>query len=220
MKALDLFCGLGGFSDGLALEGFEVLGVEIEPKIAALYKHPVIVADIRSLNPENFKGYDLIVGSPPCRDFARPICSVFGHRWKRPPDPAYGMVLVRAFLNFVKVAEPRFWLMENVIGLKEYLEIPPKCESYLGLYMKRALWGNFPPFLIPMDMNKKSMFQPGSFCKPVDNTWLRSWNRAKIPLPVARALGRAVKERLDEQYTIPMGGASGRRRNDDRNREG
>lgn len=29
MKALDLFCGLGGWSDGLALEGFEMLGIEI-----------------------------------------------------------------------------------------------------------------------------------------------------------------------------------------------
>jgi site-specific DNA-cytosine methylase len=26
MKALDLFCGLGGWSDGLAVEGFDVLG--------------------------------------------------------------------------------------------------------------------------------------------------------------------------------------------------
>src|SRR4030042_3137648 len=66
-QALDLFSGFGGWSDGLAAEDFEVLGVEIEPKIAALYKHPVIVADVCDLDPNDFRGYDLIVGSPPCR---------------------------------------------------------------------------------------------------------------------------------------------------------
>ena len=66
MRALDLFCGFGGWSDGLVLEGFEVLGVEIEPEIAELYKHPVIVDDVRNLDPEDFRGYDVIVGSPPC----------------------------------------------------------------------------------------------------------------------------------------------------------
>ncbi|MBA7694041.1 hypothetical protein ES703_102642 [subsurface metagenome] len=36
MKALDLYCGLGGWSDGLALECFDVLGVEIDPEIAGI----------------------------------------------------------------------------------------------------------------------------------------------------------------------------------------
>lgn len=198
MRALDLFCGLGGWSDGLALEGFDVTGVEIEPKIAALYKHKVIVADVCELDPEDFWGYDLIVGSPPCRDFAKSIGNVFGHRWKRSPDPeGYGMKLINAFLNFIEIAEPRFWCMENVVGLTEYLRIPPRCVSYLGLNMKRVLWGNFPAFLVPTDMNKPSMFYEKSFCKPRDNTWLRSWNRAKIPLPVARALGVAVRQALE-----------------------
>jgi len=55
MKALDLFCGLGGWSDGLVMEGFEVLGVEINPKIAELYKHPCLIADVRELPGEMFK---------------------------------------------------------------------------------------------------------------------------------------------------------------------
>jgi len=63
MKALDLFCGLGGWSDGLSIEGFEILGVEINQEIADLYNHPVIVADVRDLNGKDFQGYDLIVGS-------------------------------------------------------------------------------------------------------------------------------------------------------------
>jgi hypothetical protein len=197
LKALDLFCGLGGWSDGLTLEGFDVTGVEIEPRIAALYKHRVIVSDVCALDPHDFKGYDLIVGSPPCRDFTTSIGNVFGHRWKNPPDPkGEGMKLVNTFLKFVEITRPRYWLMENVTGLKKYLDKPSRCTTYIGPNMKRTFWGNFPSFLIPVDMNKESIYYPGSFCKPRDNSWLRSWNRAKIPLPVARALGAAVRQAI------------------------
>ena len=200
MKALDLFCGLGGFSDGLALEGFEVLGVEIEPKIAKLYKHPVIVADVMSLNPEDFRGYDLIVGSPPCRDFSQ-IGVLFRKRWKSPPDPeGKGMELVNAFVRFVKVAEPRFWLMENVPRLQKYYE-PAKVDCFIGATMRRCFWGNFPPFLIPRDYNKGQFTErKANFTRyPKDllsHSWISSAQRARIPLPVARALGKAIREAL------------------------
>jgi len=187
MKALDLFCGLGGWSDGLALEGFEVLGVEIEPKIAALYKHPVIVEDVRNLDGRDFRGYDLIVGSPPCRDFTR--MNRFKH-WKIPADPeGRGMELVNAFLRIVREANPRFWLMENVLGLEKYLGQPPRCKARLSRTMIRGFWGNFPTFFIPKTLVKRNIREiQGS---------LRKWERAKIPLPASRALGKAVREALE-----------------------
>lgn len=183
MKALDLFCGLGGWSDGLFVEGFEVLGVEINQEIANLYKHPVICADVQALEPEDFKGYDLIVGSPPCRDFSQ--LTSFGHRWKIPPDPDKGLELVHCYLNFVKEAEPRFWLMENVPRLEKYLNIVPRATPKLSSTMRRAFWGNYPAFLVPRGAKKLIWHTQGR---------LRAWERARIPLPVARALGRAVSE--------------------------
>jgi len=57
-----LFCGLGGWSDGLVMEGFDVLGVEIEEKIAELYKHPCLIIDVRNLPGKMFRDFDLIVG--------------------------------------------------------------------------------------------------------------------------------------------------------------
>lgn len=214
MKALDLFCGLGGWSDGLALEGFDVTGVEIDPKIAALYKHRVIIADICNLNPEDFKGYDLIVGSPPCRNFSQ-LIKVIGHTWKKhPPDPmGEGLRLVNAFLNFVNIAKPHYWLMENVPGLVDYLQQSPRTITYLGKTMKRAFWGNFPSFLVPRDYNKGIMIghrdvkakrgKPDPSIGDIfgkgnrkGQGWLKSWERARIPLPVARALGVAVRDAL------------------------
>lgn len=199
MKALDLFCGLGGWSDGLAMEGFEVLGVEIEPKIAELYKHKVIVVDVRDLDGKDFKGYDLIVGSPPCREFTQlPDHSItkkgVARAWVNPKNPKEGLKNVHAFLKIVKEGHPRFWLMENVSGLCSHIHINPTLETHLSYSekgfkaMKRCFWGQFPPFLI---------FRGTTIGKERIGSKIKKWERAKIPLPVARALGRAVKEALD-----------------------
>lgn len=189
-----MFCGLGGWSDGLALEGFDVTGVEIEPKIAALYKHRVIVADVGDLNPEDFRGYDLIVGSPPCRNFSS-LADNFGSTWRIPPDPeGEGMRLVNAFINFVEIAKPKYWLMENVPGLQRYY-CPAKVETYIGRRMKRCFWGNFPKFLIPRDY-KKPLLDHAMRAK---HNSLTSAERGRIPLPVARALGAAIRQALEEK---------------------
>ena len=215
MKALDLCCGLGGWSDGLAQEGFEVLGVEIEPEICELYKHPVINSDLCDLNPEGFTGYDLIVGSPPCRDFSK---LTFAGRtfWKDPPDPwGHGLELVNEFLVFVSVAKPRYWLMENVPYLADYYRQPPRMTTYISQTMRRSFWGNFPAFLVPRDYNKgilssginRATGEPRHATHNFTYTGkLRKWERAYIPGPVARALGKAVKsaiskcERIKEDY--------------------
>lgn len=208
LRALDLFCGLGGWSDGLALEGFEILGIEIDPRITDRYNHPIIVSDICELDPEDFKGYDLIVGSPPCRDFSS-LARMFGHKWKNPPDPeGRGLRLVNAYIDFVAVAKPRFWIMENVPGLCKYLELPPRLKTWIGESMQRCFWGNFPAFLVPRDYNKKTIFKKNKNRgvrtpvrhlkgeKGVPGWLIRQWDRARIPIPFSRALGRAVFNEL------------------------
>jgi len=78
--------------------------------------------------------------------------------------------------------------MENVKRLTEHLLEPkPVLRARLGKGMYRYFWGKFPPFLIPLDMNKEIYHIDGK---------LRKWERAKIPLPVARALGKAVRREL------------------------
>ena len=77
--------------------------------------------------------------------------------------------------------------MENVKRLTEHLSLKPVCRARLGKGMYRYFWGDFPAFLIPRDMRKEVWRIDGK---------LRKWKRAKIPVPVARALGKAVKEAL------------------------
>ena len=200
MRALDIFQGLGGWSDGLAKEGFEVLGIEIDPEIAEMCKHPTIVEDVKRFSGWEYQGqFDLIVGSPPCRDFTR--LPDKGHTpWANPKNPIRGYELVWHFIRIVNEIQPRFWLMENVSGLADYLEekgLPPgkpRCRARISRTMIRCFWGNFPPFLVPKDMLKQNIWDvQGKY---------RKWERAKIPLPVARALGKAIKSAL--QPTTPL----------------
>jgi len=183
-RALDLFCGLGGWSDGFKAANFDVLGVEIEPKIAKLYKHDVICADVKTLNPELFKGFDLIVGSPPCRDFT----ILQDTLWKKKKNPELGMILVNAFLNFVDVVKPKFWIMENAPGLRKFLDIKPKCFIRIHRGKRQFLWGDFPNCLIPIHYHDTLVeHQNGS---------LRKWKRAKIPFVISYTLGKACYDAL------------------------
>jgi DNA (cytosine-5)-methyltransferase 1 len=139
MNVIDLFCGAGGFSSGFQRAGFTVkygiaigygsanekyyenypFDYEFESAVEATFRanHPdteFIGADITKLNPEDFldREIDVIIGSPPCPNFSVA---------KIDPDPEEGLVLVNAFLKWVRVLKPKFWVMENVEGLKKYL---------------------------------------------------------------------------------------------------
>ena len=209
MKFLDCFCGLGGASEGFHREGFECTGIEINPNIAKLYPYHVIVADMRELKGEDFKGYDVIWGSPPCRDFSQ-IGILYGKRWKNPPNPENGMKLIRCFRKFVKEAEPRIWIMENVANLKKYFKIlQPRTEGYISYGKRHVFYGNYPLFLMPRDMrikirtkNKNGRDQPNmKYLRPTKhhNRAIQSRQHARIPLACSLAFARACKQKLLEE---------------------
>ena len=199
---LDCFCGLGGVSDGFSMEGFDVLGIDIEDMSSKGYKHKFLRADIRDLKGEDYRGYDVIWGSPPCRDFST-IGRLYGKKWKIPPNPERGLILVKALLKFVDDAKPRIWVMENVVGLKKHLqELEPRTETYITCGKKHVFYGNYPLFLMPRDMRIKirttikGRDQPNYLIPSQKTHKLRSWVFAKIPLSCSRAFARACKEAL------------------------
>ena len=187
---LDCFCGKGGVSDGYAKEGFDILGIDIidAPKLLG-YKHRFMQANIMCLDGKDFKGFDVIWGSPECRDFT----ILNDARWNKKKNPFIGLLTVKHFVQFCNDAQPTFWIMENVRGLKEYLPFIPRMECNIG-FKQHVFYGNFPKFEMP----KIHKFKIRESCG-----WdkLAHWKRSKIPLVCSRAFARACKEKLLETQT-------------------
>lgn len=70
--AIDLFCGLGGWTDGLLAEGYRVVGFDTERHVygAARYPAQLVIQDVLTLHGSQFKDAALIVASPPCQEFS------------------------------------------------------------------------------------------------------------------------------------------------------
>lgn len=70
--AIDLCCGLGGWTGGLLAEGWQVVGVDIEEHIYGEHRYPagLIIQDILAVDGRAFSGADLIVASPPCQAYS------------------------------------------------------------------------------------------------------------------------------------------------------
>jgi hypothetical protein len=90
MKPLcvDLFCGLGGWTEGFLAEGYECIGYDIEAHDYGTGGYPgkLILRDVRSIHGSEFKDAAVIVASPPCQAY-----SYRAMPWKRakalpPPD--------------------------------------------------------------------------------------------------------------------------------------
>lgn len=70
--AIDLFCGLGGWTEGLLAEGYEVVGFDIERHDYGTGSYPaqLVLQDVLTLHGSQFKDAALIVASPPCQEFS------------------------------------------------------------------------------------------------------------------------------------------------------
>lgn len=78
--AIDLCCGLGGWTEGLLAEGYRVIGYDIEAHEYGDEKYPgeLRLENVLTLNGAQFKDAALIVASPPCTEF-----SYMAMPWKR-----------------------------------------------------------------------------------------------------------------------------------------
>lgn len=70
--AIDLFCGLGGWTEGLLAENYRVIGFDIERHTCGGMAYPgeLVVQDVCTLHGSQFKDATLIVASPPCQEYS------------------------------------------------------------------------------------------------------------------------------------------------------
>lgn len=70
--AIDLFCGLGGWTEGLLAEGYDVVGFDNERHEYGDERYPaqLVIQDVLTLHGSQFRDADLIVASPPCTEYS------------------------------------------------------------------------------------------------------------------------------------------------------
>jgi hypothetical protein len=70
--AIDLFCGLGGWTEGLMAAGYRVVGFDIERHVYGEHRYPaqLVLQDVLTLHGRQFASADLLVASPPCQAFS------------------------------------------------------------------------------------------------------------------------------------------------------
>jgi hypothetical protein len=78
--AIDLYAGLGGWTEALLAEGYDVIGFDIERHVYGEHRYPgqLVLQDVRTLHGSQFRDATLIVASPPCQEY-----SYMAMPWKR-----------------------------------------------------------------------------------------------------------------------------------------
>ena len=114
---ISLFSGCGGMDLGFAWCGFEIVwAVDKDPYACESYYFnlgtEISCLDIQSVSPETIPDADVLVCGPPCQGFS--------NAGKRSPRDGRNMLYLDV-LRIVEKKKPLFVLIENVKGLKSFL---------------------------------------------------------------------------------------------------
>lgn len=156
--AIDLFCGLGGWTEGLLAEGYRVIGFDIERHQYGDAKYPaqLVLQSVLTLHGKQFKDAALIVASPPCQAY-----SYRAMPWKRakalpPPDNSLFEACFRIQREACEAAGHFIPLVvENVRGAQKWVG---RSRWNFGSF---HLWGDVPALMPTVSKATKRMLIGG-----------------------------------------------------------
>lgn len=219
-EAVDLCCGLGGWTEGLQAEGYHVVGYDIERHEYGDERYPgdLVIEDVLNIHGSRFAHVDLIVASPPCQEYSYMAMPWSLAKAKRAAILADDTGAERTRLNRIFDACFRIqreaseaaghhipMVVENVRGAQEWVG---KAAGRFGSYY---LWGDVP---LPLPEGKPQKFNPDGTAHP-PGSWFKvadSKNRGarsegqKVPSATGRRTdpGKARKEASAKIAKIPL----------------
>ena len=147
MKCIDLFSGLGGFSQAFLDRGHEVIRYDINKDFEEVPN--TVIKDVFDLTAADLQGVDIILASIDCTHltFANARPDITGI--------ALSFELAKHTLQIIQEADPRFWVIENPPGRIKKVLGPPVIKTAWGFwgtpYFKPTwLWGIIPHIDWPM----------------------------------------------------------------------
>ncbi len=155
--AIDLYCGLGGWTEGLLAEGYKVVGFDIERHVYGDHQYPaqLVLQDVTTLHGSQFKDAALIVASPPCQAY-----SYRAMPWSRakalpPPDNTLFDACFRIQREASAAAGRHVpMVVENVRGAQKWVG---RAKWNFGSFY---LWGDVPA-LMPIVKRREMIKVPG-----------------------------------------------------------
>jgi len=189
MRVLDLFSGLGGASQAFLDAGWEVIRIENNPALG--YVDDTIIMDCRELLNSILideiwqQEFDLIWASPPCLEFSNACNAPKSIARRNGIDFQPNMELMKTAKEIIDYAQPKYWVIENVIGAQEFFN--PILGKPIQIINSFCLWGKFPQIIMPP--NYKHLKHDTGPTNP-----LRANIRAIIPLEVSEQLRRSIEE--------------------------
>jgi hypothetical protein len=192
MDVLDLFSGLGGFSQAFLDRGHRVLRIDNDARFQDI-PHTVIM-DVRHYKPDHH--FDVVLASPPCTEFAPWAMPA---SWHPDRNPTPSLELVEEAIRVIRSARPRFWVIENVRGSVRFLRPilgRPVCRS------PQYLWGEFPIlYQTGMNVGKNNGRLPvGKGKETLPPGPMRPAIRSKIPLVLSMSLCLAMEAFYSTDY--------------------
>lgn len=189
-KAIDLYCGLGGWTEGLMAEGYDVTGYDIEAHEYDGERYPgtLVLESVLTLDGAQFADAALIVASPPCQEYsymampwtrAKQIAAALRGQGDFPP----GYKGSRTIAELTALFDACFRIQREASAaagrrIPLVVENVRGCEPWVGRarwsFGSYCLWGDVPALMPHTLKARKNDDLGGGSWFPIDNTVSRA----------------------------------------------